>query len=94
MTTFLGRPSKSTQAMSRSNHDSHSHTTTQIDRLDFDANRDTIRSNSSREAGRSLLDDDVDFMGEVAQGIVERDRQRMRREVIRSLSFVCAVSSW
>ena len=58
--------------------------------LDFDANR-TVRS---RDSQRSLLDDDVDFMGEVAEGIIERDRQRMRNAVVRVISFVCAVLSW
>ena len=58
--------------------------------LDFDANR-TVRSQDSH---RSLLDDDVDFMGEVAEGIIQRDRQRMRNEFIRVLSFICAVLSW
>jgi hypothetical protein len=62
----------------------------QIRRLDFDANH-TVRS---RDSQRSLLDDDVDFMAEVADGIIERDRQRMRREVLRIISFVCAVLSW
>jgi hypothetical protein len=87
--------------MAGSNHDpAHpdDHETSQIDRLDFDANRNrkhgTIRSHASRDTGRSLLDEDVDFMDEVAEGMLERDRQRMRREVMRSLSFVCAVLSW
>lgn len=73
-----------------------------IDRLDFDTNRGTVRSNRSRASGRSggqrsersLLDDDVDFMDEVAYGILDRDRKRMRREVIRTVSLVCAVLSW
>ena len=58
--------------------------------LDFDANR-TVRS---RDSQRSLLDDDVDFMGEVADGIIQRDRLRMRNEVVRVISFVSAVLSW
>ena len=33
-------------------------------------------------------------MDQVAQGIIERDRIKMRREVTRVLSFVCAVLSW
>lgn len=61
-----------------------------IRRLEFDSNR-TVRS---RDSQRSLLDDDVDFMGEVAEGIIQRDRQRMRNEVIRVVSFVCAILSW
>jgi hypothetical protein len=48
----------------------------------------------SQNSHRSFLDDDVDFMNEVAEEVVERDRKRMRREVIRWLSFVCAVLSW
>lgn len=62
----------------------------QIRILDFDANR-TVRSHGSQ---RSLLDDDVDFMAEVADGIIERDREKMRREVLRVISFICAVLSW
>lgn len=58
--------------------------------LDFDANR-TIRS---RDSQRSLLADDVDFMGEVADAIIQRDRQKMRNEVLRVTSFICAVLSW
>ncbi|ETN41730.1 uncharacterized protein HMPREF1541_03666 [Cyphellophora europaea CBS 101466] len=61
----------------------------QIRTLDFDANR-TVRA---RDSQRSLLDDDVDFMAEVAEGIIERDRIRMRREVMRVISFICAVLS-
>jgi len=89
--------------MAGSNHDpAHpdDHETREIDRLDFDANRTpnrkngTVRSHASRETGRSLLDEHVDFMDEVAEGMLDRDRQRMRREVMRSLSFVCAVLSW
>lgn len=62
----------------------------QIRTLDFDANQ-TVRS---RDSQRSLLDDDVDFMAEVADGIIQRDRERMRREVLRVTSFICAVLSW
>ena len=59
--------------------------------LDFDANR-TVRSHASGH--RSLLDDDVDFMNEVAEGIVERDSKRMRAQVIRIGSFIAAVLCW
>lgn len=62
-----------------------------IGSLDYDANQ-TVRSRDSSH--RSFLDDDVDFMAEVADGIIERDRERMRREVLRVISFICAVLSW
>src|SRR5271170_6914028 len=62
-----------------------------IERLDFDPSHAV----SSRALGhRSLLDDDVSLMSELADGIIERDRTRMRREVMRTVSFICAVLSW
>jgi hypothetical protein len=64
--------------------------TDRIHALDFDANR-TVRS---RDSQRSFLDDDVDFMGELADSIIQRDRLRMRNEVVRTISFICAVLSW
>ena len=64
--------------------------TNRIHSLEFDANR-TVRSQNSEH---SLVDDDVDFMGEVAEGIIQRDRRRMRLEVTRVVSFICAVLSW
>jgi hypothetical protein len=48
----------------------------------------------SQESHRSLLDDDVDLMSEVAEEILERDRLRIQRVVQRWLSFVCAVLCW
>jgi hypothetical protein len=41
-----------------------------------------------------LLDGDVSLMSEVAEGILARDRKRMRAYVIRIVSFICAVLSW
>lgn len=64
-----------------------------IDTREYSAHS-TVRSHMSQESHGSLLDDDVDLMSEVAEGIIERDRRRMRREVLRWLSFVCAVLCW
>ncbi|KIV87399.1 hypothetical protein PV11_02948 [Exophiala sideris] len=60
-----------------------------ITTLDFDANRRPRPH--SRGSHPSIGDDDFDFMGQVAEEIIERDRLRMRREVMRVLSFVSAV---
>lgn len=60
----------------------------QIDAREFDSSR------SQSLCDRSLLDDDVSFMNEVAQGIIDRDRRRMRREFVRVTSFVVAVMCW
>lgn len=87
MTASTSRSSQPYGAMSTSPDGPH------IDRLDFDANRGIGRSDSLRRTGPSLLDEDVDFMAEVAEGILERDRQSMRREVTRTVSLVCAVLS-
>lgn len=62
-----------------------------IDAREYEPNR-TTHSHGSHD--RSLLDDDVSFMNEVAQGIIDRDRQKMRREVTRIASFVVAVLCW
>ena len=65
----------------------------QIDAIEFDPSR-SIQSTDSRDTQRSLLDDDVSFMSEVARGILQKDRRRMRGEVTRIASFACAVLSW
>ncbi|EXJ95813.1 hypothetical protein A1O1_00937 [Capronia coronata CBS 617.96] len=62
-----------------------------ITAVDFDSHRRHRRH--SHESRPRLGDDDFDFMGQVAQEIVERDRRKMRREVVRVLSFICAVLS-
>lgn len=66
---------------------------TQIDAREYSGSS-TMRSHMSQESHRSLLDDDIDFMSEVADGILERDRQRIQRVVLRWLSFICAVLCW
>lgn len=62
-----------------------------IKTLDFDANR---TAQSHAPGHRSLLDDDVSLMSEVAEGIIARDRQWIRTQFIRTCSFICAVLSW
>jgi hypothetical protein len=62
-----------------------------IKTLDFDANR---TAQSHPPGHRSLLDDDVSLMSEVAEGIIARDRQWIQTQFIRTCSFICAVLSW
>ena len=62
-----------------------------IKTLDFDVNR-TARSHTPGH--RSLLNDDVSLMSEVAEGIMARDREWIRAQFIRTCSFICAVLSW
>lgn len=82
---------------------------TAIDKRDFDANRPFLADHDSmhEESGpaqdepRTItrLSADSDrpsegLLSEVVENIVERDRQKMKKEVIRVLSFVWSVISW
>lgn len=62
----------------------------QIDAREFYPSRQHDQNGQARH----FLSDDVSFMNEVAQEIVERDRRMMRRQVTRIASFVCAVFNW
>lgn len=69
-----------------------------IDKLSFDEHRIPRRSSDHdserRRGSHGLLRDDVSLLGIVVQGVIERDRQRLRRRIIRYTSFAAAVVSW
>ena len=72
-----------------------------IDKRDFDANKPLLRDSSPDEcdssgsgSGRRFLDEDEDFMSDVVDGIIERDRRKLKREIVKGFSFFCAVLSW
>lgn len=78
-----------------------------IDKRDFDANRPLLADQGSAdgetgESRISRLSADSDgsdrpgdgLLSEVVENIVERDRAKMKREVIRITSFVWSVLSW
>lgn len=67
-----------------------------IDKLDFDANRkrasqshDSVNSIASEPSG--LLRDDESFFSNIVDGVIERDRRKMRRQVIKYASFAVAI---
>ncbi|KAK3172349.1 hypothetical protein OEA41_005670 [Lepraria neglecta] len=69
-----------------------------IDKLDFDSNRkpssalhDSFHSSASEPSG--LLRDDESFFSNIVDGVIERDRRKMRRHVIKYASFVSAILS-
>lgn len=68
----------------------------QIDKLDFDSHRRRPTSHdslqSSGPSGR-LLRDDESFFSDIVDGIIERDRRKMRRQVIKYASFASAILS-
>ena len=68
-----------------------------IDKLDFDENRKKLGStyNGSEQSGPTgLLRDDDSLLSDVVDGVIERDRRKMKRLVSKYLSFVCAILSW
>jgi hypothetical protein len=82
----------------------------QIDKRDFDARQPLLERHRqhgdavSQTSRLSVSDVDYDTISddrrndgllyEVVEGIVERDRRRMRGEVIRVISFVWGVITW
>ncbi|KAL2044252.1 hypothetical protein N7G274_002957 [Stereocaulon virgatum] len=69
-----------------------------IDKLDFDSNRkhssarhDSLNFSASEPSG--LLRDDESFFSNIVDGVIERDRRKMRRHVIKYASLVSAILS-
>lgn len=71
-----------------------------IDKRDYDAHKPLLRDSSPDEpasssgSGRRFLDEDEDFFSDVVDDIVERDRKRLKRELVKGFSFFCAILSW
>ncbi len=67
-----------------------------IDKLDFDSQRAQRQPNNDRDdsSASGLLDDDESFFSNVAEGVLQRDRRKMQRAVVRYASFACAMLSW
>ncbi|KAL8761557.1 MAG: hypothetical protein Q9184_002322 [Pyrenodesmia sp. 2 TL-2023] len=63
-----------------------------IDKLDFDNNRRPPSTTDKSDAG-GLLRDDESLLSNVVEGVIERDRRKMRRQVTRYLSLVSAILS-
>lgn len=70
--------------------------TPHIDKLDFDSHRRPPTSRDSvHSSGPSghLLRDDESFFSNIVDGIIERDRRKMRRHVLKYASFASAILS-
>jgi hypothetical protein len=67
-----------------------------IDKLDFDSHRKPASTYDESRASspHGLLRDDESLLSNVVEGIIERDRRKMKREVVKYLSFACAILSW
>ncbi|MCJ1246478.1 putative monocarboxylate transporter mch1 [Trapelia coarctata] len=73
---------------------SHSHTG-RIDKLDFDSHRKptSTHNGSGASSPHGLLRDDESLLSNVVDGVLERDRRKMKREVVKYLSFASAILS-
>ena len=73
--------------------------TPHIDKLDFDSNRrppgshDSLHASGPSGPSGHLLRDDESFFSNIVDGIVERDRRKMRRHVLKYASFASAILS-
>lgn len=74
-----------------------------IDKRDFDVNRPLLQGldnqaergpSHSRPESRDDGDGGDGLLSDVVDGIVERDRRKMEREVVRVCSFVWGVITW
>lgn len=62
-----------------------------VEALDFDSNRKPPSSETDRS---SLLRDDASLLGNVVDEIVQKDREKMQRQVSRYISYLSAIVSW
>lgn len=68
-----------------------------IDKRDFHPRQSQSQDDEAAESSGRPSNDlghDGRFFEHVAEGILERDRARMRREVIRYGSFIIAIANW
>ncbi|KAL9583862.1 MAG: hypothetical protein Q9212_002460 [Teloschistes hypoglaucus] len=64
-----------------------------IDKLDFDDNRRPASTTTDGSDPGGLLRDDESLLSNVIDGVIERDRRKMRRQLAKSLSFISAILS-
>lgn len=83
--------------------DSNGRVQAAIDKRDFDQNRSLLRDSDDNEDRRSETrplaeydrrDSSDGLLNDVVEEIVERDRRKIAKEVVRVGSFVWGVISW
>ncbi|MCJ1465459.1 putative monocarboxylate transporter mch1 [Pseudocyphellaria aurata] len=67
--------------------------TAKIDKLDFDRHRKPPPPNDGSDSSGpgGLLRDDESLLSNILDGVIERDRRKLRRNIIKYASFVCAI---
>lgn len=85
--------------------DSNGRVQTAIDKRDFDQNRSLLQDNDNENGNEAVVetrssaenerrDSSDGLLNDVVEEIVERDRRRIAREVVRVGSFIWGVISW
>lgn len=67
-----------------------------IDKLDFDHHRKPPppSEGSDLSGPGGLLRDDESLLSNILDGVIERDRRKLRRNIIKYTSFVSAILCW
>ncbi|KAL8792131.1 MAG: hypothetical protein Q9195_005306 [Heterodermia aff. obscurata] len=69
-----------------------------IDKLDFDENRrkkpSSTHHGSDQSGPSGLLRDDDSLLSDIVDGVIERDRRKLKRLIAKSWSFASAILSW
>lgn len=67
-----------------------------IDKLDFEEHRKPASTDGDSDLASpdGLLRDDESLLSNVVDGVIERDRRKLRRTVVKYSSFACAIVSW
>lgn len=84
-----------------SSHSPSRSRTVTIDKLDFDHHRKppppsqgSHHEGSHHEGSGGLLRDDESLLSNILDGVIERDRRKLRRNIIKYASFLCAILCW
>lgn len=64
-----------------------------INKLDFDEHRKAPSTGHGSDCS-GLLGDDESLLSNVVDGVIEQDKQRLRRAIISGASFACAILCW
>lgn len=79
-----------------SSHSPSRSRTVTIDKLDFDHHRKPPppSQDSDHEGPGGLLRDDESLLSNILDGVIERDRRKLRRNIIKYASYLCSILCW
>ena len=92
-----GRHREPSKTRSKASRHSSRHRNGEIEALDFDSNRkarDGSRHTSGASSPVHLLRDNESLLSNVVDGIIQEDRQKMKAQLQRYMSYGSAILSW